>query len=234
MLRAITLSLCLIAAAAQFAKADVYNVDINSIPTVPDTGGEYTAGATGTGGEETIYGYQTPIYVLSALGLPAGSEVNLGTLVLSSLYVSDQYRDDGYEAPLYSLVTGVQIHLGFYDPCIPGQTCTPPAVVDIPLIFPSSEDVQISYVDGYILPPVPEPATWAMLLIGFAGIGFAGWRRAGHATETPQPRYQLRRLIALQSKSSKLVMMRSLRHCSCSPISSHVTRPEQLAACSAM
>jgi hypothetical protein len=25
---------------------------------------------------------------------------------------------------------------------------------------------------------VPEPSTWAMLLIGFAGLGFAGWRRA--------------------------------------------------------
>jgi hypothetical protein len=26
-------------------------------------------------------------------------------------------------------------------------------------------------------PAVPEPSTWAMLLIGFAGIGFAGYRR---------------------------------------------------------
>jgi hypothetical protein len=25
---------------------------------------------------------------------------------------------------------------------------------------------------------VPEPSTWAMLLIGFAGLGFAGYRRA--------------------------------------------------------
>jgi hypothetical protein len=25
---------------------------------------------------------------------------------------------------------------------------------------------------------VPEPSTWAMLLLGFAGLGFAGWRRA--------------------------------------------------------
>jgi hypothetical protein len=25
-------------------------------------------------------------------------------------------------------------------------------------------------------PTVPEPSTWAMLLIGFAGLGFAGWR----------------------------------------------------------
>jgi PEP-CTERM motif len=24
---------------------------------------------------------------------------------------------------------------------------------------------------------VPEPSTWAMLLLGFAGLGFAGWRR---------------------------------------------------------
>jgi hypothetical protein len=26
--------------------------------------------------------------------------------------------------------------------------------------------------------PVPEPSTWAMMLIGFAGLGFAGYRRA--------------------------------------------------------
>ena len=23
---------------------------------------------------------------------------------------------------------------------------------------------------------VPEPSTWAMMLVGFAGLGFAGWR----------------------------------------------------------
>jgi hypothetical protein len=26
--------------------------------------------------------------------------------------------------------------------------------------------------------PVPEPSTWALMLLGFAGLGFAGWRRA--------------------------------------------------------
>ena len=25
--------------------------------------------------------------------------------------------------------------------------------------------------------PVPEPSTWALMLLGFAGLGFAGWRR---------------------------------------------------------
>jgi hypothetical protein len=28
--------------------------------------------------------------------------------------------------------------------------------------------------------PVPEPSTWALMLLGFAGLGFAGWRRKRH------------------------------------------------------
>jgi hypothetical protein len=24
----------------------------------------------------------------------------------------------------------------------------------------------------------PEPSTWAMLIVGFAGLGFLGWRKA--------------------------------------------------------
>jgi hypothetical protein len=32
-------------------------------------------------------------------------------------------------------------------------------------------------------PAVPEPSTWALMLVGFAGLGFAGWRRvAAQAT----------------------------------------------------
>jgi hypothetical protein len=27
----------------------------------------------------------------------------------------------------------------------------------------------------------PEPSTWAMMILGFAGLGFAGYRRAGKA-----------------------------------------------------
>jgi PEP-CTERM motif len=35
-------------------------------------------------------------------------------------------------------------------------------------------------VGGVIPPPaVPEPSTWAMMLIGFAGLGYAAVRRKG-------------------------------------------------------
>jgi hypothetical protein len=36
--------------------------------------------------------------------------------------------------------------------------------------------------------PVPEPSTWAMMLLGFAGLGFAGYRtrRAASALRQPQ------------------------------------------------
>jgi hypothetical protein len=42
-------------------------------------------------------------------------------------------------------------------------------------VSPSVLDVHLNRAFG--VPPVPEPSTWAMLLIGFAGIGFAGYRR---------------------------------------------------------
>ena len=45
------------------------------------------------------------------------------------------------------------------------------------------EDDKPSSYDFSFQIAVPEPSTWAMMLVGFAGLGFAGYRRvkAGHA-----------------------------------------------------
>jgi PEP-CTERM motif len=35
-------------------------------------------------------------------------------------------------------------------------------------------------------PGTPEPSTWAMMLLGFAGLGFAGYRRAARRGKPAQ------------------------------------------------
>jgi hypothetical protein len=42
----------------------------------------------------------------------------------------------------------------------------------------ASLGTNFGYVDNASLTVVPEPQTWAMMLLGFAGLGFAGYRRA--------------------------------------------------------
>jgi hypothetical protein len=64
----------------------------------------------------------------------------------------------------------------------------PPAFLDS--VYVDETKVWIkSYGPGLFLTamynevPVPEPSTWTMMLIGFAGLGYAGWRRAPTATQ---------------------------------------------------
>jgi hypothetical protein len=40
----------------------------------------------------------------------------------------------------------------------------------------------ITPVDSNPTPAVPEPSTWAMMLVGFAGLGFAGYRASRKTT----------------------------------------------------
>jgi hypothetical protein len=78
----------------------------------------------------------------------------------------------------------------------PGPGCNdfpgPDSCADLPafptyttrLLFSvtAGEQLQLSWIDAVYSPPaplaaVPEPSTWAMLLIGFAGIGFMTCRK---------------------------------------------------------
>jgi hypothetical protein len=50
-------------------------------------------------------------------------------------------------------------------------------VVDVTGDTPAASDkliLDLTFPSG---PTVPEPSTWALMLLGFAGLGFAGWRR---------------------------------------------------------
>jgi hypothetical protein len=56
-------------------------------------------------------------------------------------------------------------------------------VLDVTGDAPAIGDKLILDVTTNGVPTVPEPSTWALMLLGFAGLGFAGWRRtAAEAT----------------------------------------------------
>ena len=37
------------------------------------------------------------------------------------------------------------------------------------------EDLSVNYEQ--VLNPIPEPSTWVMIIVGFAAVGFVGYRR---------------------------------------------------------
>ena len=67
------------------------------------------------------------------------------------------------------------------------STARDPLQVFIDPLTPNTDYVAAS---GFVYPTsaaVPEPSTWAMMLVGFAGLGFAGWRARAHLALTPEP-----------------------------------------------
>ena len=52
-------------------------------------------------------------------------------------------------------------------------------VESVSIYNPYSNEWDVSAANIYVSSGVPEPSTWALMLIGFAGLGFAGYRRVG-------------------------------------------------------
>jgi hypothetical protein len=159
---------------SQVVRAETYDVNAFSAP-----GGEALAIPVCVGGCG-VYGYESGIF-----SFEPGDTIDFGALVLTPYIVS------GRGSAAY-VVPGVEFNFGpqqnFYPPfsvslCMSscGNDSLTPFVVDLIVTMPPDEtQVSVSWggYSTYIAPGVPEPATWAMLLIGFAGIGFAGYRRS--------------------------------------------------------
>jgi hypothetical protein len=142
-----------------------------SIPSVPNSGGIYTAGYTGAGGMIIYYGEQTPIFTIPVVG----------SLTVYPKPAGDQYGDVGYWLPTYSLTnslaylntwTGCNV---YFDPQCP-SSLVPPDPVTVDFWLPTYS--QLSFSNGsLVIDGVPEPSTWAMLIVGFASVGFMAYRR---------------------------------------------------------
>jgi hypothetical protein len=46
-----------------------------------------------------------------------------------------------------------------------------------PDVGPSTLRIFLEPSEGFFITAIPEPSTWAMLLVGFAGVGFMTYRR---------------------------------------------------------
>jgi PEP-CTERM motif len=48
-------------------------------------------------------------------------------------------------------------------------------------LSPAKLDGTVTYTFTPVVPTIPEPSTWAMMLVGFVGLGYAALRRKGTA-----------------------------------------------------
>ena len=149
----------------------------NATPTIP---ANFLAGSTS---ELTISVGDTQIVITNQEAVPFCS----GALPCSDPFVGFQFIfSSGVD------ITGVSVDPASAADFLPNDTAPHDGlqllsptriVVDVAGDLPGVGDKLILDVTtGGGPPPVPEPSTWALMLLGFAGLGFAGWRRMAAQT----------------------------------------------------
>ena len=105
-------------------------------------------------------------FYMDLLGYPPGTTLNGGGTA-GNAFALPTFNADATEA-VFSGVSGLPGGPGLPD----GFSTT--LAIGISLASPP---VRTETIVLYIGPtPVPEPSTWAMMMLGFAGLGFAGYR----------------------------------------------------------
>jgi hypothetical protein len=152
-----------------------------SITLASSGGGVYDYDLTVNSGE-AVYFLQGQTITLSGLSGVTGASVSnvLGiSFTVSSVsstsveFAQTLAPSSGFGGPgtYGTLVVDSTAPTGTVDYSIDYSTMTTPGGGLIPATISGT-------VDGPVAAAVPEPATWAMALLGFAGLGFAAHRRA--------------------------------------------------------
>lgn len=177
-------ALALLAGDATRAKADV----VWNLADVPlDDGGRLSGHFS-----INVYGYLSDWSLTTtggstlggAIYLPVINSVDVTPTTVGFLPPGSPYQGILYltfEGPLTVASAFNKIVGGFSGPsyeCF-GWLCDP-AYGPSGIIRYVSDDSR-SFASAAVASPVPEPSTWAMMILGFAGIGFLAYRRSNRA-----------------------------------------------------
>jgi len=139
------------------------------------------------------------------LSFASGETVDFGRVSIST-FESGLTPDAGPNQPFFFLQSNVESSFGPPNPTffltgssLSFSSCDQSdaacvtqelgSFVSVDLIFTipvGASNIQLGWVGPYdYVAPVPEPSTWAMLMIGFTAIWFAGYRRSQRAVLAP-------------------------------------------------
>ncbi|MEH2627053.1 hypothetical protein V1292_005108 [Bradyrhizobium sp. AZCC 1719] len=162
--------------------AAIQNFDISTLA------GFTTNGVAGTGGNGIVF--MSPVYSVAP-----NSTVDFGTAFLypdeidgrggcyfsNICYSQYAFRFDFLNRPEDGLTNAPFESDGIFSFVFCDNGICPPAEIRLSFNIPADiHAIQFLFQGSElaIAAPVPEPSTWAMLLIGFASLGFAAYRRS--------------------------------------------------------
>lgn len=137
----------------------------------------FSPGSTVTlgGDTETVSGSFT---VDTASTTLTGSVTLTGAGPLAGLYSSqhtfgNNEADFGGSNPIFNIIQDLKFHFGGAF----GGSSYSSVFVEIDALGNTANVFDLAILNGSIVATVPEPSTWAMMLLGFCGLGFMAYRR---------------------------------------------------------
>ena len=152
-------------------------VNVPNVGIIPEFAQENPADAANATAYSISYDNQLSAG-LEGLGLPAGDQLTDFDLFGLNTYILDHADSYGFTNttdPCFAATPFSAVSLTGCVPDGPGANISTYLYWDH--IHPTA-GVQALWARGFLAAVVPEPSTWAMLLVGFAGLGFAGYRTA--------------------------------------------------------
>jgi PEP-CTERM motif len=106
-------------------------------------------------------------------GSPSSFDVSFNNSIVEDFHTGNHVPVSGWTVYTYNVTATGNDTLQFHFNNL-GQTSGPPPHIDTNFYL---DAVSVTGAGVQVQAAVPEPSTWAMMLLGFAGVGFMAYRR---------------------------------------------------------